>query len=130
MTIATDSGGRQRTRTDDLPQATRATALAARAATWLRDEEARGPAHAASHSTLRAWSPPVQPSACRPLPSALPSAALPNLAVLDQGGACGTAGPVSAPGSALAGPPGARRATPSAAAGSPRVPVIQAHARH
>jgi hypothetical protein len=40
VTIATDSGGRQRTRTDGLPQATRAAALAARAATWLRDEEA------------------------------------------------------------------------------------------
>ena len=38
-------------------------------------------------------------------------AALPNLAVLDQGGACGAAGPASAPGSALGGPPGARRAT-------------------
>src|SRR5579864_6328090 len=31
---------------------------------------------------------------------------------LDQGGACGGAGPASAPGSALGGPPGARRATP------------------
>ena len=29
---------------------------------------------------------------------------------LDQGGACGAAGPASAPGSALGGPPGARRA--------------------
>jgi hypothetical protein len=40
VTIATDSGGRQRTHTDGLLQATRAAALAARAATWLRDEEA------------------------------------------------------------------------------------------
>ena len=38
---------------------------------------------------------------------------LPNHALLDQGGACGAAGPASAPGSALGGPPGARRATPS-----------------
>jgi hypothetical protein len=42
VTIATDSGGRQRTRTDGLPQATHAATLAARAATWLRDEEAAG----------------------------------------------------------------------------------------
>ena len=42
MTVATYSGGRQRTRTDGLPQATCAAALAGRAATWLRDEEAAG----------------------------------------------------------------------------------------
>ena len=40
MTIATDSGGRQRTHTDGLPQATCAAVLADRAATWIRDEEA------------------------------------------------------------------------------------------
>jgi hypothetical protein len=40
VTIATDSGGRQGTRTDGLPQATRAAALAGGAGTWLRDEEA------------------------------------------------------------------------------------------
>jgi hypothetical protein len=40
VTIATDSGGRQRTHTCSLPQARRTAALAARAATWLRDEEA------------------------------------------------------------------------------------------
>jgi hypothetical protein len=34
----------------------------------------------------------------------------------DQGGACGAAGPASAPGSALEGPPGARRATSARAA--------------
>ena len=42
MTIATANGGRQRTPTDSLPQATRVAALVARAATWLRDEEAAG----------------------------------------------------------------------------------------
>lgn len=41
MTIATNSGGRQRTSRDGLPQATYVAALAARAATWFRDEEAR-----------------------------------------------------------------------------------------
>ena len=37
---------------------------------------------------------------------------LPNYALLDQGGACGAAGPASAPRSASEGPRGARRATP------------------
>ena len=37
--------------------------------------------------------------------------ALPNSAVLDQGGACGAAGPAPAPGSASGRPPGASRAT-------------------
>lgn len=37
MTIAIDGGGRERTRTGGMLQA---AALAARAATWLRDEEA------------------------------------------------------------------------------------------
>jgi hypothetical protein len=41
VTIATDSGGRQRTSTDGLAQATRAVTLTARAATWLRDEGPR-----------------------------------------------------------------------------------------
>ena len=36
---------------------------------------------------------------------------LPNHALLDQGGACGAAGPASAAGSAFGGPPAARRAT-------------------
>jgi hypothetical protein len=40
LTIATDSSGRQSTSTDGLSQATRVAALVARAATWLRDEEA------------------------------------------------------------------------------------------
>ena len=41
-------------------------------------------------------------------------AGLLNLAVVGQGGACGAAGPASAPGSAFwGGPPGARRATPA-----------------
>jgi hypothetical protein len=40
MTIAAANGGRQRTSTDGLPQATRAAALVSRVATWLRDEEA------------------------------------------------------------------------------------------
>ena len=40
VTIATDSGGRQRTPTDGLPQATGAGALAVRVCRWLRDEEA------------------------------------------------------------------------------------------
>ena len=48
---------------------------------------------------------------CLPRLFALVRAALPNLAVFDQGGACGAAGPASAPGSALGGPPSARRAT-------------------
>ena len=34
----TDSGGRQRTRTDDVPQARRAAALAVHAVTWHREE--------------------------------------------------------------------------------------------
>ena len=42
MTIATDISGRQRTPTDGLSQARHATALAVRAGTWLRDEEANG----------------------------------------------------------------------------------------
>jgi len=37
---------------------------------------------------------------------------LPNSAIWDQGGACGAAGPASAPALALGGPAGARRATP------------------
>ena len=42
---------------------------------------------------------------------------LPNHALLDQGGAArGAAGPTSAPGSALEGPPGARRAIPAGTA--------------
>lgn len=41
MTIATDSGGRQRTPTDGLSQARHAAALAVGACTWLRDEEAK-----------------------------------------------------------------------------------------
>ena len=36
---------------------------------------------------------------------------MPNLAVFDQGGACGAAGPASAARSALGGSPGVRRAT-------------------
>jgi hypothetical protein len=40
VTIATDSGGRQRTPTDGRSQTTRAATLAAHAATWLRDEQA------------------------------------------------------------------------------------------
>jgi len=40
VTIATAKGGRQRTSTDGLSQATHAAALVARAASWLRDEEA------------------------------------------------------------------------------------------
>jgi len=39
-TIATDSGGRQRTLTDGRSQVRRAAALAARICCWLRDEEA------------------------------------------------------------------------------------------
>ena len=38
--MATANGGRQRTCTDDLPQAMRAATLAVGACTWLRDEEA------------------------------------------------------------------------------------------
>ena len=49
-----------------------------------------------------------------------------------QGGACGAAGPASAPGSALGGPPGARRATPACMpiglAHSLRRPVLPAAA--
>jgi hypothetical protein len=41
VTIATDSGGRQRTLTDGLPQARCAEGLAVYICTWLRDEEAR-----------------------------------------------------------------------------------------
>ena len=40
VTIATDNGGCQRTFTDGLSQARQAAALAVRACTWLRDEEA------------------------------------------------------------------------------------------
>ena len=46
----------------------------------------------------------------RRCPMAMPDA-LPNSAVLDQGGACGAAGPAPAPGSASGRPPGASRAT-------------------
>jgi len=42
MTIATANGGRQRTSTDSLSQATRTAALAVPAGTWVRDEEAAG----------------------------------------------------------------------------------------
>jgi len=41
VTIATASGGRQRTSTDGLSQARRSAPLAPYAGTWLRDEEAR-----------------------------------------------------------------------------------------
>ena len=42
-------------------------------------------------------------------------AALPNLAILEHGGACGAAGPASAPSSGLGeAPPGARRAKAAA----------------
>ena len=57
-----------------------------------------------------------RPSSKRPAtqhPARCTCDALPNLAVFDQGGACGAAGPASAPGSALGGPPGARRARPT-----------------
>ena len=47
-----------------------------------------------------------------------------ELSRIDQGGACGAAGPASAPGSALGGPPGARRAHP---AGS-QIKVARGHA--
>jgi len=40
VTIATATGGRQRTSTDGLSQAARAAALAVHASSWLRDEEA------------------------------------------------------------------------------------------
>jgi hypothetical protein len=40
VTIATASGGRQRTPMDGLPQARRAVALAVSVSTWLQDEEA------------------------------------------------------------------------------------------
>src|ERR1700742_1004963 len=63
MTIATDSGGRQRTRTDSLPQATSAAALVARAATWLRDEEASASDCAARHGAIPSVRMPRQ-SAC------------------------------------------------------------------
>jgi len=52
VTIATDSSGCQRTHMDDLPQATRAAALAARAATWLRDEEANASAARACRNRI------------------------------------------------------------------------------
>ena len=53
VTIATDSGGRQRTCMDDLPQATCAVKLAVAASTWLRDEEASNP-RAAHYNTTYA----------------------------------------------------------------------------
>jgi hypothetical protein len=58
VTIATDSGGRQRTPTDGLSQARDATALAVRVCTWLRDEEAAGsnpatPTQVTGHSLPR-----------------------------------------------------------------------------
>ena len=52
MTIAAANGGRQRTAADGLPQATRAAALVSRAATWLRDEEARSRAEACQRGCL------------------------------------------------------------------------------
>ena len=57
MTTATANGERQRTSTDGLPQATRATALVSRAATWLRDEEAAG-SNPATPTQVRGRFPP------------------------------------------------------------------------
>lgn len=59
MKIATDSGGRRQTRTDGLPQATRAAGLAARSATWLRDEEAARTGRAPGVMTVPATVPIV-----------------------------------------------------------------------
>lgn len=41
MAIATANSGRQRAPTDGLPQAARAAVLVTRAATWVRDDEAK-----------------------------------------------------------------------------------------
>jgi len=57
VTIATTNGGRQRTSTDDLSQATRVATLAVPTSTWARDEEAAGsnpatPTHKTAGHTL------------------------------------------------------------------------------
>ena len=78
VTIATDSGGRQRTLTDGLSQLRRAAALAVPASTWLRDEEAAGsnPATPTQFTgQFRSWNWPVlilyssKDGAVRALPS-------------------------------------------------------------
>ena len=60
MTIATDNGGRQRTPTDGLSQATDAAALAVRVCTWLRDEEASASDRTARHSAVPSAVPSVR----------------------------------------------------------------------
>ena len=55
MTIATGSGGHQRTHTDGLPHARRAAAPAVRATTWLRDEEAIAIGHVPESERPRSW---------------------------------------------------------------------------
>jgi hypothetical protein len=52
MTIATANSGRQRTPTDGLSQATRATTLVIRTVTWLRDEEANASGEDCSAGSL------------------------------------------------------------------------------
>ena len=75
MTIAIEGGGRQRTGTDGPPQARRAATQTARAATWLRDEEASSSAQAARHSAIPAC--PGCPLRVLVRPSSRPSL-LPN----------------------------------------------------
>ena len=79
------------------------------ARTWLRDEEAPNgrPGHLIGRMPCRPCS-----SRCRIEP------------YWNQGGACGAAGPASAPGSALGGPPGARQAIPAG------TPIGLAHSLH
>jgi hypothetical protein len=84
----------QWTSADGASQVRDTPALAARTATWLRDEEATLTMHTRTGAPARAA-----------------GVALPNLAVLDQDGACGAAGLASAAGSALEGPPAARQAS-------------------
>jgi hypothetical protein len=112
---------------DGLPQARRAEALAARAATWLRDEEASGSTRATHLTTIDAG-PRLPCSAC--LPACLPrlsaprphAAHMPRLSHMPRCVAefsrirsrrrLRRRGPPSAPRSALGGPRGARRAIP------------------
>ena len=105
---------------DSLSQATRAAALAVRVCTWLRDEEAnareRAPVMGADDrpnltATDHSMWHPVELTHASERQRQRQRDQLPNHALLDQGVALrAAAGPASAPGSAVSGPPGARRA--------------------
>ncbi len=79
------------------------------------------PSQSASSSPLSSAAPFGWPDRCR-----VPAVNCRIEPFLYQGGAArGAAGPASAPGSALGGPPGARRATPAGRADQSGLPVTQ-----